>query len=146
MMEDPTEEVMTRDEAQEIVDRTYGTAPIPEEKHSVHSFLHKVATSDDTTKTGFIIEEEMGLPTLTLRSCKELALFCKEVADMEYFANFFNKMGEVLTSTSLSKEGFLTKLAVIIRRETSNILRAPMKVNKGWFGKKKQSSEGGLQG
>ena len=144
MMED-VEDSMTREEAQDVVDRTFGTAPIPEEKHSVHSFLHKVATSEDTTKTGFIMEEEMGLPTLTLRSCKELALFCKEVADMEYFADFFNKMGEVLTATSLSKEGFLTKLAVIIRRETSNILRAPMKQNKGWFGKKKQSSEGGLQ-
>lgn len=140
------DEDMTREQAQSIVDETFGTAPIPEEKHSVHSFLHKVATSDDTTKTGYLREEEMGLPTLTLRSCKELALFCEEIADMGYFARFFNQMGEVLTSTSLSKEGFLTKLAVIIRRETSNILKAPMKVNRGWFGRKKQVSEGGLQG
>ena len=139
------EQEMTQEQAEEYI-KSLGIAPVPEEKHSVHSFLHKVATSEDTTKTGFIMEEEMGLPTLTLRSCKELALFCKEVADMEYFADFFNKMGEVLTATSLSKEGFLTKLAVVIRRETSNILRAPMKQNKGWFGKKKQSSEGGLQG
>jgi len=142
---DDTEEPMTRAEAQDIVDRTYGTAPMPEEKHSVHSFLHKVATSDDTTKTGFIKEEEMGMPTLSLRASKELALFCKEIADMEYFATFFDKMGEVLTSTSLSREGFLTKLAVVIRKEMSNILKAPMKTNRGWFGRKKQISEGGLQ-
>ncbi len=136
---------MSREEAQDIVDRTYGTAPIPEEKHSVHSFLHKVATSEDTTKTGYLKEEEIGLPTLSLRACKELALFCEEIADMDYFAKFFKDTGEILTSTSLSKEGFLTKLAVIIRRETSNILKAPVKTNKGWF-RKKQSSEGGLPG
>jgi len=134
---------MSKEEAQDMLDKVYGTAPIPEEKHSVHSFLHKIATSDDTTKTGYLKEEEIGLPTLSLRACKELELFCKEVADMNYFADFFGKTGEILTSTSLSKEGFLAKLAVIIRRETSNILKAPMKQNRGWF-KKKQSSEGGL--
>jgi hypothetical protein len=133
---------MTQEQAEEYI-KSLGVAPIPEEKHSVHSFLHKVATADDTTKLGNLKEEEVGLAKLPLRTYKELALFCEEVADMPYFKDYFNKKAEILTSTSLSKEALLLKLAVVIRREQSNILKAP-KENKGWF-KKKQSSEGGMK-
>ncbi len=135
---------MTTEEAEEFIKQFggTGTAPIPEEKHSVHSFLHKVATAEDTTKLGNLKEEEVGLPKLPLRTYKELALFCREIANMEYFSKYFEQKGEILTSTSLSKEALLLKLAVVIRREQSNILKAP-KENKGWF-RKKQSSQGGL--
>ncbi|KKM99392.1 hypothetical protein LCGC14_1148240 [marine sediment metagenome] len=139
------EDEMTQEEAEDYL-KSFGgtgTAPIPEEKHSVHSFLHKVATADDTTKLGNLKEEEVGLPKLPLRTYKELALFCKEIANMEYFSDYFNKKAEILTSTSLSKEALLLKLAVVIRREQSNILKTSPKENKGWF-KKKQSSQGGL--
>ncbi len=135
------ESEMTTEQAEEFI-KSLGVAPIPEEKHSVHSFLHKVATADDTTKLGNLKEEEVGLPRLPLRTYKELALFCKEIANMNYFSNYFNKKAEILTSTSLSKEALLLKLAVVIKREQSNIIKAPAE-NKGWF-KKKQSSKGGL--
>ena len=134
---------MTQEQAEELL-KTYGLAPIPEEKHSVHSFLHKVATSDDTTKLGNLSDEEVGLPKLPLRTYKELALFCDEIANMPYFSNYFNKKAEILTSTSLSKDALLLKLAVVIRREQSNILKTP-KANKGWFRKKGNSDlEGGV--
>lgn len=132
---------MTQEQAEDYI-KSLGIAPIPEEKHSVHTFLHKVATSDDTTKLGNLKEEEVGLARHPLRTYKELALFCRDVADMDYFADYFDKKAEILTSTSLSKEALLLKLAVVIRREQSNILKVP-KENKGWF-KKKQSLEGGL--
>ena len=137
------EEEMTEDQAKEYI-KSLGIAPEPEEKHSVHSFLHKVATADDTTKLGNLKEEEVGLPKLPLRTYKELALFCRDIADEDDFANYFDKKAEILTSTSLSKEALLLKLAVVIKREQSNILRAP-KENKGWF--RKKSSQGvGLDG
>ncbi len=132
---------MSQEQAEEYI-KSLGIAPTPEEKHNVHTFLHKVATADDTTKLGNLKEEEVGLPRHPLRTYKELALFCDEVANMAYFSDYFNKKAEILTSTSLSKEALLLKLAVVTRREQSNILKAPQKENKGWF-KKKQSGEGG---
>ena len=136
------EEEMTQEQAEDYV-KSFGVAPIPEEKHGVHAFLHKVATATDTTKLGNLKEEEVGLAKLPLRTYKELSLFCKEIANMPYFSDYFEKKGEILTSTSLSKEALLLKLAVVIRREQSNILKAPRE-NKGWFTKKRQSSQGGL--
>ena len=134
---------MTAEQAEEIIKSFGGTAPTPEEKHSVHSFLYKVATSDDTTKLGNLKEEEVGLPRLPLRTYKELALFCRGVADMDYYADYFDKKAEILTATSLSKDAMLIKLAVVTRREQTNVLRAPPKENKGWF-KKKNPIEGGI--
>jgi hypothetical protein len=51
----------------------YG-APLPEEKHNVHSFLYKVVTEKETTKLGNLDGEEVGKPRLTLRTYKDLAL------------------------------------------------------------------------
>jgi len=135
------EEEMSAEQAEEYL-KTMGIAPVPDEKHSVFGFLHKVAVADDTTKLGNLKEEEVGFPKLPLRTLKELALFCKDVADMGYMAGYFDKKAEILTATSLSKEALLLKLAVVTRREQSNILAAP-KENKGWF-KKKKPTEGGL--
>ena len=135
------DEEITTEQAEEII-KSLGVAPVPEEKHSVHAFLHKVATSKDTTKLGNLSEEEVGAPKLPLRTYKELALFCTDIADMDYFGKYFDKKGEILTSTSLSKEALLLKLAVMQRREQSNILKAPAE-NKGWFKRKKKVSEGG---
>lgn len=136
---------MSESDAEDILKGVYGTAPIAEEKKGVHQFLHNVATAKDTTKTGFLSTEEVGTPRLPLRSLKELSLFCREVANKVYAADYFGKKAEILTATSLSKEGFLTKLAVIIKRETSNVLKTPMKENRSWFKKKNRDSEGGLQ-
>ena len=85
---------------------------ISQGRHTVHTFLDNVAQADDTTKVGNITPEELGAPTLPVRTYKELAVFCKEVAGMEYFKEYFKKMSEVQTSTSLSKEGFLIKAAI----------------------------------
>ena len=132
---------MSLEEAEEYIRQT-GIAPVPDEKHSVFSFLHKVAIAGDTTKLGNLNEEEVGHPKLPLRTLKELSLFCKDIADMEYFSDYFDRKAEIMTATSLSKEALLLKLAVVTRREQSNILAAPRKENKGWF-KKKDKSQGG---
>lgn len=132
---------ITEEQAKQIATQLYGTAPMPEENKGVHAFLNKIAEAKDTTKTGYLTEEELGLPKLAARTLKELALFCKEVASEEEIGKYFDAKAEILTATSLSKEGFLAKLAVITRRETSNILKTPAKKNKGWFGRKKSTGE-----
>ena len=118
-------------------------APMPEEKHSVHSFLHKVATSEDTTKLGFLKDEELGIPKLPLRTHKELAIFCKDVGNMSSFAEFFGKMGEITTSTSLSRDAKLLELAVINRRQLEDVTKRP-RTKRGFFAKKEQPEGGEL--
>lgn len=114
-----------------------GTTPQQEEKQNVHTFLHNVATSDDTTKTGFLDEAELGMPKLPERTLKELSLFCNEVANMEYYGSYFAKKAEILTSTSLSKNAKLINLAVLQKRQIEDVTKTPRKPSSSWFKKKK---------
>lgn len=132
-----SEEQLTDAEKAEL--QKYFGSPHGEEKHSVHTFLNKVAISDDTTKTGNLTAEEVGVPKLTLRTYKELALISDKIIGSDDFKEYYEKKGEILTSTSLSKDAVLIKLAVVQRRELSDV--TPIrKENKGWF-KKKQKPE-----
>ena len=119
--------------------KSYG-APQPEEKHNVHTFLNKVATSIDTTKTGNLTHEEVGITPFSLRSFKQFSLDSSDLANDDIWAEYFRKEGEILTSTSLSKDAKLISLAVVQRRELADVTK-PRKENKGWFKKDKQPTD-----
>ncbi len=136
--EEPIEELSEADLEQ--LRQLGGTTPVAEERQNVHTFLHNVATAEDTTKVGFLNDEEIGMPRLPSRTYKDLALFCEEVANMDYYAAYFNKKSEILTSTSLSKDAKLITLAVSQKREFADATK-PRKVNKGWFNKKEKIEE-----
>jgi hypothetical protein len=104
-------ETLTETEAEEII-RNFG-----EGKSNLHSFFTNVIKSSDTTKTGNLSTDELGMPQLPVRTYKELGMFCHEVADMDIFSTYFNKMSEIITSSSLSKDALLMKLAVTIKKE-----------------------------
>jgi hypothetical protein len=110
-------------------------AAIPEEKHNVFSFLHKVATSDDTTKTGNLTMDELGMPLLNFRSYKELALISDKIIGNDFFREYYLAKGENVTATSLSKDAKLINLAVMQKRIIEDSTK-PRKENKGWFKKK----------
>lgn len=130
---------MTEDEiAARLAQQLYGQNIPQNTQHSVHAFLNNVAKANDTTKTGYLNEEELGLPKLPERTLKELALFCEDVANMDYFAEYFRKKAEILTSTSLSKDAKLLSLAVLTKREVADVTKRRT-VKKGWFKKKEQS-------
>jgi len=112
-----------------------GGSPSPEEKHSVHKFLADVSTSDDTTKTGNLDKDEIGMPKNPVRTYKNISLICSDIMDNPYLRDHFTKEGEILTSTSLSKDAKLINLSVISRRQLEDVTK-PKKVNKGWFSKK----------
>jgi len=120
-----------------------GTTSTSEDKQNVHSFLHNVATSDDTTKTGFLSVEELGTPILPVRTYKELALFSKEIANMDYFSEYFLKKAEIATATSLAKNAKLLSLAVmsVNKTEISELTKEPRKENKSWFKPKGQRTD-----
>lgn len=117
-------------------------APLPEEKHNVHMFLHSVATAEDTTKVGNLTSEEVGTPRLTLRANKELHLIASEIMNNDIIANYYKKQGEILTSTSLSKDAKLINLVVLQKRQIEDVTKRK-KENSGWFKKKdkEQSNE-----
>lgn len=123
---------MTEQEAQDIL-RSFS-----ESKATIHTFFTNVIKSPDTTKTGNLTQEELGMPKLPVRTYKELALFSKDVANQDAWADYFEKMSEIQTSTSLSKDALLLRLSVTQKKELADL--TPRKKNKGWF--KKKSDEG----
>lgn len=121
-----------------------GAAPVPDEKYNVHIFLHRVATADDTTKVGNLKEEEVGKPEYPNRALKEMALVASDIIDNDELSKFFLKESEILTATSLSKDGFLVKQATTTTRQIADVTKKPRTENKSWF-KKKDSNDGGEQ-
>jgi hypothetical protein len=128
-------EELTEEQAQEII-RNIG-----QDRHSVHSFLDNVASAKDSTKTGNVGIDELGMPQLPVRTYSELAIFCDEIADEPAWATYFNKMKQSNLSTSLSKDGFLIKAAITTKKELADVTQSPRKENSGWFKKKSNSPE-----
>ena len=139
----PEQQPMSEDEIAERLASLVGTTPTAEDKQNVHTFLHNAAVAEDTTKTGNLSVEELGMPILPTRTYKELALFCREVANMDYFSDYFLKKSEILTSTSLSKEAKLVNLAVLQKRQIEDVTKPKRKPNKGWFTKKDNTEMSG---
>ena len=133
--------MMTPEEKEALLNylsQTQG-APLVEEKLNVHVFLNKVATSDDTTKVGYLEITELGTPTHPVRSFKEYALISRGIIGNEEIGKFFDKESEIVTATSLSREGFLVKQATTTTRQIADVSKI-RKPNKGWF-KKKDAEE-----
>lgn len=103
-------------------------------KQNVHSFFTDIIKTTDTTRVGNLDEDELGKPKLPVRTYKELELFCKDVANDNDWAEYFKKMAEVQTSTSLSKDAILIKLSVTNKKELAD-MTPKRKKNKGWFRK-----------
>jgi hypothetical protein len=125
---------ITEKEAEELI-RSFS-----EGKQNAHSFLTNIVKAPDTTKTGNLEEEELGMPKVPVRTFKELGLFSKDVLDQEEWADYFNKMSEIQTSTSLSKKGLLVRLAVTLKKELAD-MTPTKKTNKGWFKPKGDSQQ-----
>lgn len=135
------DEPISQEEAEKIWEDTYGATPTTVDKSNIHTFLHNVAIAKDTTKTGNITAEELGQHPITLRACKELALIASKIMNNEFFSEYFTAEGEIITSTSLSREGFLDKLAITSKSEISSVSEKPKKENSSWFKKKNPSSQ-----
>jgi len=117
----------------------YGSQ-IPEGKESVFSFFKHVATADDTTKLGNLSEEELGIPRHPLRTFKNASLLAKNITDYPELADILSTKGEILTSTSLSKDALLVRLAVTQKRELADVTKTRKK-NKGMFGFRKKDTD-----
>ncbi len=106
-----------------------------ETKNNLHTFLTRVIQDENTTKTGNLSDEELGLSRLPVRSLMELELFCRDICADDGWADYFKKSGEIQKASSLSKDGFLLKLSVTNKKELADVTPERKKKNKGWFRK-----------
>ena len=112
--------------------------PTPEEKNNIYTYFKRVIGMFDNTKTANLTADEIGMVKIPVRTNLEIAQYCESMG-MKGFANFFKKEAQILLGTSLSREGFLNKLAVTQKRESEIKTRnAQPRDSKGWFTKKKQ--------
>lgn len=109
--------------------------PTAQPIYNVHKFLHDVAEALDTTKTGNVTEEELGIAPFTVRILKDIQTYCKMMG-LKKHSEYFGDKSEIITASSLSKDGFLDKLAIMTRQQVEALTK-PKKENKGWFRKKK---------
>lgn len=126
---------LTAEEMEEVKRWVGAQSPTPDINYNIHKFFHDVAVSDDTTKTGYITDDELGTPKLPVRTYKELAIFCDKIWEQPEFKEYFEGMSEIITSTSLSKDAKFLELAIATRREVADVTKKPQK-KKGWFGRK----------
>jgi hypothetical protein len=136
------DEVLSDEDKQVIRDAVGYGGSVPDSKQNVHTFLHSVATADDTTKLGFLKEEEIGMMPNPIRSYKHLAQFANDIMHNEGLSTFFKANSEIVTSTSLSRQGFLIDRAVVQKRELRDTSMGEKKQNSSWFKSKDDKKEG----
>lgn len=134
-------EELTESEKQEIKELLGYGSSTSEGKHNTHSFLYNVATAQDTTRLGNLTDEEIGKLDNPIRAYKFLALFADKIMKKDGLKDFFNSRSGIGTDTSLSRQGFLTKLAVVTRKELADVSPKDKKKNKSWFKSKDEKQE-----
>lgn len=121
------EKPITESEAEEML-RSFASKAV-----NTHTFFTDIIKAKSTTKTGNLDITELGMPRLTQRGIKELELFCRDTFIDEGWADYFGKLAEIQTSTSLSKDAILIKLAVTTKKELADV-SPEKKKRKGMFG------------
>lgn len=113
--------------------------PQQEEKQSIFSYFKRVVTMPNTLRTANVNEVELGGVRIPVRTLHKLSLYCKQMG-LAGLGEHFAKEAHIITDSSLSREGFLDKLAVTQKREMEARTRAPFteEQKKGWFKKKKK--------
>lgn len=141
------EQELTIQEKEELA-KILSSAPVPEEKHTVFTFLDNVAKAKDTTKTGFLKDEEIGDTRNPTRAYKEAGLFAKEIMHNDALSRFFNSEAEIVTSTSLSRNAMLLRLAITTQKQIADVTKAGKSrggVLSNLFGGKKKEESNPLQ-
>ena len=118
-----------------------GDYPREEEKQNIFSYFKRVTEADDNRKTANLDKDELGLVKYPVRTNLDIANYCKKIG-MDAYANYFESKAQIVSATSLSKEGFLNKLAVTQKRESSIRRRSGISnaQRTGFFGKKPENT------
>jgi len=116
MKEDEAEEQqeLMKDLSEEDIE-DYGAVE-PEQRFELMKFLTEVRDKEDTTRTTYLTKSELGTPLFSVRfweNLKILAIMRKRLI----LARFIQNKIFSITSTGLSREGFLMNTAITKRKE-----------------------------
>ena len=125
------------DEDLETLDQLGLGYPKQSEKQNIFAFFKRVITMADTTRTSNLTEDEMGAVKVPVRTNLELAQYCKAMG-LTGLGNYFLAESQIISNSSLSREGFLDKLAVTQKRELETKSKSSLAKRRGWFKKKKE--------
>ena len=121
------DEMLNRNEFQEA----YG-APEQEQQSNAHTFLREaVFDSQDTTKTSFLTESELGRPLFNVRFLADIYDICRHYLDPickqlnispeenNRIAKYFWEKSQNVTNTGMSNKGFAMQLNVTRKLNTT---------------------------
>jgi len=136
-----SDEQLSETEKEELRDILGYGGTVPDGKQSVHTFLHNVATAEDTTKLGNLDTTELGNLDNPIRAYKFMASFANDVMQKPELAKYLRDQSEIVTSTSLSKGALLVRLAVTQKKQIEDISKKERKESSSWFKKKDKPEE-----
>lgn len=145
-MEEQSQELSDEEAIQKIAMAMKDNAPSQDEKINVHTFLRDVVVTPDATRVGNLRDDkdmnELGMGSYTVRGCKDMSLISGKIMNNPFFAEYFDKKGQDILATSLSRGGFLVRQASVQTKQVVDATRR-RKTNSGWFGKKTEEISGG---
>ena len=108
----------------------YG-APELEEKHNPHTIISKALEKQDTVRTTFLTESELGRPLFSVRFLSDLhddALRHK----LHRISGYYWEKIQNITSSGMSNKGFVMNLNVTQKRDTTRkrVREIPKELNK----------------
>jgi hypothetical protein len=129
------EEMLARDYTEDY--RGLGVEyPTEKEKHGVFQFLNKVFKTKDSTKVGFMNEEEL----IAFRIFKNASLYSEKMG-LATVKDFLDRKAELVVAPTLSRGGNLVLASITTKKEFQARLKTPQKQNKGWFKSKSKPQE-----
>ena len=117
----------------------YGNYPAPREKDSIFTFFkHLVGIKDTTRVSNIDPSRELGMLQFSIRTNQYLGLVGDVCGDAD-FSEFWRGQSQIITSTAMSKKGWLTELPVSQKRFASRTVRPIRTESKGFLGLGKKS-------
>jgi hypothetical protein len=109
--------------------------PKPKEKAGIWTFFNKILKLKDSTKTGYLDEEELRVVRLL-----QMTANYANTWELPVVNDYLIKDNEIILASSDSKIGFLIQSAVTQRKqlETRNRSKSKSGGVKGWFKKKEE--------
>ncbi len=118
MSEDQMEDIeddITMEAMEKQQDWGEDLTPAYEKKDDLFSLFWKMVNKADSSKIANLSKSELGMLNLPVRDCQKIALLATTLGH-KGFAKFFLAQAEIISSTSLSKGGFLPQIVVTSRR------------------------------
>lgn len=133
------EEMFEQEETRNAMGYGY---PEQEEKQTLIAFFREIIRKQFNAKTGNLQNDELGMAKIPVRTNMEIASYCNSMDDPG-MATVFLDDAQILLSTSLSREGFLPKLAVTTQKFSETSLKKSLgqEKKKGMFNKNKKEEQ-----